>query len=123
MAAIDQLKRTLIGISESVRFLDMVRENAKLKQKIDVVQADIERERAGIRDSQGKVAYLKAIHVMEDQREKFAVSFSVAVNAFEQFRNAINVDLYDDSDALSAVLKQHAPLFSALLYPLSMPQR
>ncbi|MFJ5284700.1 alpha-xenorhabdolysin family binary toxin subunit A [Pseudomonas sp. NPDC088429] len=123
MAAIDQLKRTLIGIRESVRFLDMVRESDKLKLKIDGVQAEIESERAGIRDSQGKVTYLKAIHAMEDCRAEYAATYRPAVNAFEQLRDAIDVEVSDDCDALSAALKQHAPLFIAFLNPLSVPQR
>lgn len=123
MAAIDQLKRTLIGIGESVRFLDMVRESDKLKLKVDGVQADIDRERSGIRDSQGKVAYLTAIHVMEDCRAEYAATYRPAVNAFEQLRDAIDVERLDDFDALSAALKQHAPLFIAFVHPLSVPQR
>lgn len=122
MAAIDQLKRTLIGIGESVRFLDMVRESDKLKQKVEGVQADIDRERSAIRDSQGKIEYLEAIHVMEDRRAKYADAYRPAVNAFEQLRDAINVERLDD-DALSAALKQHAPLFIAFADPLSVPQR
>lgn len=123
MAAIDQLKRTLIGIGESVRFLDMVRESDKLKQKVEGVQADIDRERSVIRDSQGKIEYLEAIHVMEDCRAKYADAYRPAVNAFEQLRDAINVERLDDFDALSAALKQHAPLFIAFVDPLSVPQR
>ncbi|WP_332767971.1 alpha-xenorhabdolysin family binary toxin subunit A [Pseudomonas koreensis] len=122
MAAIDQLKRTLIGIGESVRFLDMVRESAKLKLKIDGVQADIDRESAGVRDSHGKVNYLKAIHTMENCRAEYAASFRPVVNAFEQIRYALDVERLDD-DALSAALKQHAPLFIAFLGPLSVPRR
>ncbi|RON65082.1 alpha-xenorhabdolysin family binary toxin subunit A [Pseudomonas fluorescens] len=123
MAAIDQMKRTLIGIVESVRFLDMVRESDKLKLKIDGVQADIERERAGISDSQGKVTYLEAIHAMEGCRAEYAATYFAAVNAFERLRGAIDVEVLDDCDALSAALKQHAPLFIEFLTPLSMSQR
>jgi hypothetical protein len=123
MMAIDQLKKTLIDAGKAVRFLDMLSESDKLKQKIEALLNEIDRENSIVHASTGKVIYLQAIHSIEASREKYVGEFSVAVSNFDKFLTAIDAKQFANDDALSAAFKEQASLFMSFLAPVSLPQR
>ncbi|EJM00736.1 hypothetical protein PMI18_02842 [Pseudomonas sp. GM102] len=123
MFAIEQLKKTIGDIGNGIRFLDMVRESEKLREKIEAVTAEIDRQDGVVSASAGKIKYLQAIHSIEDQRKVYVAGYSPAITAFEQYLAATDEISFTDDDARSAGFKQQANLFMAFLVPVSVPNR
>lgn len=123
MFAIEQLKKTIGDIGKGIRFLDMVRESDKLQEKIATLDKEIDLQDGVVSASAGKIKYLQAIHLIEEQRKVYVKSYSPAISAFEQYLAATDTDSFTDDDLRSAAFKEQAKLFIAFLEPVSVPNR
>ncbi|WP_322615783.1 alpha-xenorhabdolysin family binary toxin subunit A [Pseudomonas sp. BIC9C] len=121
MFAIDQLKKTIGDIGEGIRFLDMVSESDKLKEKIAALDGEINLQNDVVSASAGKIKYLQAIHSIEEHRKIYVANYSPAISAFQQYLAATDKGTFTDDDVRSATFKAQANLFIAFLAPVSVP--
>ncbi|WP_085718661.1 alpha-xenorhabdolysin family binary toxin subunit A [Pseudomonas sp. B28(2017)] len=123
MFAIEQLKKTIGNIGEGIRFLDMVRESDKLRERIAALDDEINLQDGVVSALAGKIKYLQAIHSIEEQRKIYVANYSPAISAFQRYLAATDKDTFIDDDVRSATFKAQANLFIAFLAPVSVPNR
>ncbi|WP_448632173.1 MULTISPECIES: alpha-xenorhabdolysin family binary toxin subunit A [Pseudomonas fluorescens group] len=121
MQAIEQLKKTLAQVGEGVRFLDLVRARDQLVGKIQALDADIDKLHSQLNALKGKVQFIRVIHGIDDERQRYVGQYQGVVAAYRSFARLIEANAYLAQEQRSLDLIHQAQRFMAFLAPLALP--
>ncbi|UZE24573.1 alpha-xenorhabdolysin family binary toxin subunit A [Pseudomonas sp. B21-056] len=123
MLAIEQLKKTLGQIGESIKFLDLVRERERLAGQIKSLDLELDMKNNELASLKGKVQFLQVIHSIDDQRQRYVGEYRGVVRAYQAIAAQIEAGKYAEPGERSRDFVQLARTFIEFLAPLSLPLR
>ena len=110
MFAIEELKKTIEQIGETIRFLDLLQQRDRLIAKITDQQKLIALKNEKATCFSDQIKFINTLHAMLPQRQAYAGEYQRIIEAFQLFTTHIDLDL-----------PAEARQFIQFLTPLSKP--
>lgn len=118
--AIEQLKKSLADINEAVTFMSMLNESDRLLREIHGLQDRIKQIDRDIEQFAGKIAFIREIHTMSAQCDRYAQQYRQVDHAFQKFLAFAKTNATGEIKERTTAAIEEAVRFIAFLAPVSL---